>query len=77
MTKGKFPFLFEILNVELKLKINSIINLNFKTMKKTTITAGQIHCPSCGTVIPVGQTKCPNPNCPTNKPIHSIKKPIK
>jgi hypothetical protein len=39
-------------------------------MKPLTITADQLHCPSCGTVIPKGQTKCPNPNCPTKKPLH-------
>lgn len=39
-------------------------------MKTTKITADQLHCHKCGTVIPKGQTKCPNPNCPTNKPIH-------
>jgi aspartate carbamoyltransferase regulatory subunit len=40
-------------------------------MKSLKITAEQLHCPSCGTVIPKGHTRCPNPNCPTNKPIHS------
>jgi len=44
---------------------------NYKQSKmiKKPITADQLHCPKCGTVIPKGQTRCPNPNCPTNKPI--------
>ena len=49
-------------------------------MKQSSITADQLHCPSCGTVIPQGQTKCSNPNCPTNKPlkgeIETIQSPI-
>lgn len=39
-------------------------------MITTKITADQLHCPECVTVIPRGQTKCPNPGCRTNKPIH-------
>lgn len=31
--------------------------------------ADQLHCPKCGTIIPERQTKCPNSDCPTNKPI--------
>jgi hypothetical protein len=40
-------------------------------MKKNSITSDQLHCPTCGTVIPQGQTNCPNRNCPTNKPLNS------
>lgn len=39
-------------------------------MKSIKITSDQLQCPSCGTVIPKGQTKCPNPKCPTNRPLH-------
>jgi predicted nucleic acid-binding Zn ribbon protein len=39
-------------------------------MKLIKTTSDQLHCKSCGTVIPKGQTKCPNPKCPTNKPLH-------
>lgn len=39
-------------------------------MNTPKITADQLHCPECGTIIPRGQTKCPNPGCRTNKPIH-------
>jgi predicted nucleic acid-binding Zn ribbon protein len=39
--------------------------------KEPIVDFDQIHCPECKTVIPPGQTKCPNPNCPTNKPIRS------
>jgi predicted nucleic acid-binding Zn ribbon protein len=39
-------------------------------MKSIKITSDQLHCPTCGTVIPKGQTKCPNPKCPTKKPLH-------
>jgi len=38
-------------------------------MKTIKITSEQLHCPECKTIIPLGQTKCPNPNCPTNRPI--------
>lgn len=38
-------------------------------MKKLTITADLLFCSTCGTKIPQGQSKCPNPNCKTNKPI--------
>ncbi len=47
-------------------------------MQTTKITADQLHCPKCGTVIPQGQTRCPNPNCPTNKSLRDklIKAPV-
>jgi predicted nucleic acid-binding Zn ribbon protein len=38
-------------------------------MKSQKIISEQLHCPVCSTIIPAGQTKCPNPNCPTNKPL--------
>ena len=40
-------------------------------MNKINVTSDQLHCPQCGTIIPKGHTKCPNPNCPSNKPIYS------
>jgi hypothetical protein len=43
-------------------------------MKTLSFTSDQLHCPKCGTIIPKGQTQCPNPKCPTNQPIHGIKK---
>ncbi len=47
-----------------------ISKTKIEPMKKLKIHADQINCPRCGTIIPKGQSKCPNPNCPSNKPLH-------
>lgn len=41
-------------------------------MKQTNSFADQLHCPSCGSVIPNGSSKCTNPQCPTNKPLRAF-----
>jgi hypothetical protein len=43
-------------------------------MKPMKVTADQLMCKTCGTVIPKGQTKCPNPRCATNLPLTGKKK---
>lgn len=42
-------------------------------MKNKEITADRLLCPKCGTVIPGNQGKCPNPKCPSNRPLYGEK----
>ena len=38
-------------------------------MNRIKINAEQLHCPTCGTIIPAGQSTCQNSNCRTNRPM--------